>query len=383
MSDRRGSIGRHWSGAADQNEAHLELAAIVESSYDAVIGMTADGRIRSWNQAAARIFGYSASEIVGTSLARLVPADKGHETEGALEQVRKRKKAELRDTIGLGKDGTMFHVSMVISPILHADGSISGASAVVRNITEQITLELQRQDVISTLTHDVKSSILAQKRIADLLCGDTITSPEEMKHLFIMLSASTDSMLAKVCSLVDVCKYSVRSKQDFERFDIGAVVEACVREKLDFARRKEITCKNDFGNDVRWIVGDPSAIKIVIDNLLDNAVKFTPVGGHVEISIKDGGARNIEIIISDTGIGISPESQPNLFHRFWQGDAGRNESGGTGFGLYLCSQIAQAHGGTISCSSRLSIGTTITMLIPTGESEGGSETKTDPTRFSP
>jgi signal transduction histidine kinase len=305
--------------------------------------------------------------MVGSSLVRLVPKEQAHETEAALEQVRKRKKAELRDTIGLRKDGTKFHVSVAISPILGADGSITGASAVVRNITDQITLELQRQDVISTLTHDVRSSILAQKRIADLLAGDTNVSPAETKHLLIMLSTSTDSVLSKVSSLVDVCRYSVRSKQDFERFDLSAVVQTCIQEKMSLARRKEITFKSDHVEKNRWIVGDPTAIKIAIENLLDNAIKFTSPGGNVTVSMEKNGSPNLELKISDTGIGISLEGQQNLFHRFWQGDAGRNESGGTGFGLYLCSQIVQAHGGTISCSSRLNAGTTMVMKLPAGQ----------------
>jgi len=349
-------------------EAHLELAAIVDSSYDAVIGMRVDGTIRSWNKAATSIFGYTKAEMTGSSLLRLVLKEQVLEMEAALEQVKKRKKAELRDTIGVRKDGTKVHISIALSPILDAESAIIGASAVVRDITDRVSLELQRQDVISTLTHDVRSTILSQKRIADLLAANAITNPEELQQLFLLLSSSTDSVLSKVSNLVNVCKYSVRSKQDFERIDLSMIADQCVRERVDAMKQKGITCKTRYSQESKCIVGDPNAMKAAIDNILENAIKFTPSGGKIEVAIENGNP-GVEIRITDTGIGISREGRENLFERFWQGDAGRSESGGTGFGLYLCSQIIQGHGGTISCLSKPNGGTTMTMRVPMASDE--------------
>src|SRR5207302_3093145 len=142
-------------------EARLHLAAIVESSDDAILSKNLDGIITSWNSAAERMYGYRAQEIVGQPVTRLFPPDRSDEFTQIMERIRRGERVDHYETTRVRKDGDLLSVSVTVSPIKESSGTIIGASAIARDISKRKELEQQREAFVSLVTHELKNPLTA------------------------------------------------------------------------------------------------------------------------------------------------------------------------------------------------------------------------------
>ena len=365
-------------------ETQARLAAIVESSDDAIVGKTLDGVITAWNRAAERMFGYSAAEAVGRDITLIIPEERRHEEHEVLARLRRGEKIDHFETVRRTKDGRLLDISLTVSPIRDGRGRIIGASKVARDITERRRAEAERQrlldreqearkkaeralqvkdEFLATVSHELRSPLNAIVGWTHLLRtggldADTSRRAAETIHRNAMIQ---DQLISDILDMqrLNSGKFRLTMRDDI---DLALAVEAAIDTVRPAAQAKAITVR-PLLEDVPAVAGDPDRIQQIIWNLLSNAVKFTPGGGSVYVFLREAGAF-AEIVVEDTGPGIRPEFLPYVFERFRQDAATGGRKGGLGLGLAIVRNLAELHGGTVSAENSAGGGAVFTVRLP-------------------
>jgi PAS domain S-box-containing protein len=350
----------------------FRLAAIVESSEDAIVSKDLNGVVQTWNKAAERLFGYSAAEITGRPISLIIPADRLGEEDHVLKHIRSGKSIEHFETIRRRKDGTLIEISLSVSPIRTSSGAIIGASKIARDITAQRRLirdaeEASRvkDEFLATLSHELRTPLNAVLGYTQMLrLGDFGDDRRERTIEIIERNAKILSQL--VSDVLDVSTIVTgKIKLNPVTCDIAAVVNAAVDVVRPSAVAKGVALHVNLPPDPimgRW---DPDRLQQVLWNLLSNAVKFTPRNGQVSVDLVARHAA-VTVTVSDDGIGIRREALPLLFQQFWQGEGSRHP-GSLGLGLALARHFVELHGGTIAAASPgEGKGATFTVVLPSG-----------------
>jgi PAS domain S-box-containing protein len=382
FGENDGSAALHGSGSSADHTIEaagiraletdaLRLAAIVEYSDDAIVSKNLDGIVQTWNKAAERLFGYTAAEIIGKSITLIIPRDRLAEEDLVLGRIRAGQTVEHYETVRRAKDGRLIDVSLTVSPIRLPNGNIIGASKIARDITEQRQLRQEADEAsrakdhfLAMLSHELRTPLNAVLGYIDMLRNNIV--PEQQRGKAIEIVARNAELLTRLVNDVLDTSRIVTGKLRMELHDcnlstlVGEVVES-VRETSS-AKRVELT--SQIPSDVH-VQGDPDRLRQTIWNLLSNALKFTPAGGQIRVSL-EADDTYVRVIVQDTGIGLSAESLPYLFQRFWQVQTVDNRShGGLGLGLALTRHIVEMHGGSISArSAGLGQGSTFEVRLP-------------------
>jgi signal transduction histidine kinase len=250
-------------------------------------------------------------------------------------------------------------------PIKDEQHRVSGLVAMFANVTDRVLLHQQREDFVATLTHDLKTPVLAANHaVSYLIEGDFGAVSDEQKLVLQTILQSNTALYSLVQTLLDVYKFDSGLKELLIcSTNISTLVGQLLIEVQPLAQERNIAITARIPNVIKNIECDPDEIRRVIQNLVDNSLKFTQVGGHVFVNIEQT-ERTTILTIRDDGRGIAEENKPKLFQRFWQaGTTGRHYAS-TGLGLYLCRRITEGHGGTISCESKLGQGSTFIVELP-------------------
>ena len=399
------SVGRLWSfrdvtQSYRSEIASRQLAAIVASSDDAIVGKDLNSVITSWNYGAERIFGYTAEEMIGTSIMRLIPPDRQTEEQEILSRIRRGERVDHFETIRLAKDGRQLNISVTVSPIKDSDGRVVGASKVARDITERknaeealkkaseeaeeanrqrlLLLDSEREarsqaerasrmkdEFLATLSHELRTPLNAVVGWANLLRSDKLTTNELRKGLdTIERNARIQAQIIE--DLLDMSRIiSGKVRLNVQRIDLPNVLNQSMETIRATADAKSIHLDSVVDLHVGTILGDPDRLQQVFWNLLNNAIKFTPNGGEVQVLVKRV-TTYIEVSVVDTGEGIAPEFLPYVFDRFLQGDASiTRHHGGLGLGLAIVKQLVELHGGYVRVrSGGIGKGATFTVRLP-------------------
>lgn len=223
----------------------------------------------------------------------------------------------------------------------------------------------QREEFMATLTHDLKNPLIGTNRVLELLAEQAMGAvSEEHSELLLQIRDSNKCLLAMIQNLLDV--YRLEKDVDavvLTHTYLRDIIANCLKDISPIAENRKITIQANFTGMNKLVRADSMAIRRVFQNLLDNALKFTPVGGEIKLSVVP---RDDEVCveIEDNGPGMSDEEREQIFNRFAQGRAGRKFSPGTGLGLFLCKQIVEAHDGRISCQSIEGSGTKFLVCLP-------------------
>ena len=342
----------------DQLErANVRVNTVVDSVGEGIITINEEGRIETFNRAASEIFGYDASEVIGESVRKLMPAPMhaAHQ-----EGMRRFLAGGEPHVIGKGavelpavrKDGSEFTVELTISAI-RDDGHYRFVG-VLRDVTElkksqaalrEAVKEAQaanaaKSSFLANMSHELRTPMNAVLGMAHLM-STTPLSLEQRRYL-TMLRTSGQSLLALLNDILDFSKIEAGKVQlSSTRFELDTVLHAVSTIMSVNAGEKELELAIGVEPDVpRLLVGDPLRLQQVLVNLTSNAIKFTARG---EVSLKvecahcDEQRTELRFIVRDTGIGISPQQQANLFAPFSQADESvTRKFGGTGLGLVIC-----------------------------------------------
>ena len=385
---RESAKARRLAEAAlrEADDARPVLAAIVQSSDDAIIGETLDGLITSWNRAAQRILGYTAAEIVGKPITTLLPPDHSEDMSRILERIRRGDRVGHYETQRLAKDGRVIDVSLSISPIRDADGTIIGAAKVARDITERKHAEAEREqllaaaeaakadaeaanrmkdDFLATLSHELRTPLNAIVGWAKILRSGKVDA-EDLDEGLSAIDRNSHAQSQIIEDLLDISRIvSGNLRLDVQRLTLTDILDAALASVLPAANAKEIRIHKVFDSLVGPVTGDPARLQQVVWNLLANAVKFTPKGGTVHVLLERVNS-HVEISVIDSGIGIKPEFLPHVFDRFRQADGSTTRlHAGLGLGLAIAKHLVEMHGGSIRAKSPgEGQGATFTLALP-------------------
>ena len=340
------------------------LAAIVDSSDDAIISKNLQSVVTSWNAGAERVFGYPAEEMIGQPIDRLFPKDRLQEEAEILSRIQKGERVEHFETVRRRKDGTLIDVSLTISPISDASGKIVGASKIARDISEQkrdhrrlkeAHDELKRMDrmkveFLATLSHELRTPLAAILGWIQMLKDDPNQDDLEQGLEIIERNVRVQAQLIE--DLLDMSRIETgKISLEMQRVDVATVAFAAIETIRPAAEAKEIRLTSAFGRLDGTVWGDRNRLQQVVWNLLSNAVKFTPPHGKVHVSVREADAR-VEISVADNGQGIAPEFLAHVFDRFRQADSSiTRRYGGLGLGLAIVKNLAELHGGSVAAFS--------------------------------
>jgi PAS domain S-box-containing protein len=349
----------------------LRLAAIVEYSDDAIASKNLDGIVQTWNKAAERLFGYSAEEIIGKSITVIIPADRLAEEDLVLSRIRAGQTVEHYETVRRAKNGRLIDVSLTVSPIRLPNGTIIGASKIARDITEQKQLRRAADEAsqakdhfLAMLSHELRTPLNAVLGYVDMLRQNVL--PEDQRGKAIDIVARNAELLTRLVNDVLDTSRIVTGKLRVELHDcdLSAIVTEVVESVRQTAEAKAVQLSAEIASAIR-VRGDSDRLQQMIWNLLSNALKFTPAGGQVRVSLQKESSV-ARVTVEDTGVGLAPESIPYVFHRFWQGQSvDKRSHGGLGLGLALARHIVELHGGSISAQSAgLGKGSTFEVRLP-------------------
>ena len=347
--------------------AMQRLAAIVDSSDDVILSKDLDGIITSWNPAAQRLFGYSAEEMIGESILKLIPDDLRSEEKTIIESIRAGQPVEHFETVRLTKDGRLVDVALTVSPIKDDQGVVIGASKILRDVSDRKRIEqslVQAEKIAATgrmaatIAHEINNPLEAVMNLLYLLRskiidadGLTYLSTAEgelgrVSHIAKQtLGYYREHAAATLASLSEIAEHALTIYEP-RCAAAGIQIHALFRSsRKAFLRRGEMMQ--------------------VISNLIANSIYAMPNGGRLSVTTEDTDERGggTLLLISDDGVGIAPGDLPRVFEAFFTTRA----TVGTGIGLFVAKQFIEGHGGEITITSQRDEkehGTTTHIFVP-------------------
>jgi PAS domain S-box-containing protein len=361
-------------------EAQARLAAIVASSEDAIIGKDLRGVVTSWNVGAEKIFGYTAGEMIGQPILRLLPPGREHEEEDILGRIRRGETVEHYETQRAKKNGQVIHVSLTISPIRNARGAITGASKIARDITDKKMMERQlhqsqKMEAVGQLTggvaHDFNNLLGAIMGNLDLL--ERMVAGNDVALKRIQTAQRAASRGAELTRRL----LAFSSKEELKPAPV--LLGQSIQNTLELASRAlgpEIRITTHIDPSVPAVFVDAAGLENALLNLAVNARDAMPRGGALIVSTS---LRDLEatyppvsagelapgtyacVSVSDTGHGMSPETLERAFEPFF---TTKPRGKGTGLGLAMVYGFARQSGGTVRLYSEKEHGTTASIYLP-------------------
>jgi PAS domain S-box-containing protein len=354
------------------------LAAIVDGSEDAIVGKNLDGIVTSWNGGATRIFGFTAEEMVGQSIMRIIPDDLQDEEREIVARLMLGERLDHFDTVRLARGGRRVDVSLTLSPLRDAAGNVVGASKVGRDVTERkrveqalldATVEAERAnraktEFLAVMSHEIRTPLNSISGFTDLLATTTQLTPQQRRFTDLVKTANS-ALLAIVNDILDFSKVEA-GQLELERrpFSLSRLIRDTVAIVSPMAAVKNLRVNVRIEPGApETILGDHSRLRQILLNLLNNAVKFT-VNGSITVDVRkqtEADDRDcVRFSVTDSGIGIPAEQQHRLFKGFSQTDSSVNRKhGGTGLGLAICKRLVELMGGEIGIVSEEGRGSTI------------------------
>ena len=353
------------------DEVRNRLAAIVDSSDDAIISKDLNGIVTSWNAGATRLFGYRPDEIIGRSILTIIPSELQSEEPAILATLRSGKKIDHYETVRIHKNGTRIQVSLSISPVRDSVGRIVGASKIARDIGERLRMQeamIQSEKLAATgrmaaaIAHEINNPLEAITNLAYLLSTDPSLSQAGKKY--------ADVLLEEITRASDVAKQSLGFFRDSKKpgpFDVCELLDSVARLYRPVLEKKRIDLTRDYigGCDV---FGSAAEIRQVFANLVRNAIDAVEAGGHIQLRIRETSTGMRRIVVADNGHGIAPQTRTRLFQPF----VSSKGAAGNGLGLWVSHGIIKNHGGSIrvkTCQIPGRSGTVFAITLPSSSTQ--------------
>jgi PAS domain S-box-containing protein len=373
--------------SAEQGDrARALLAAVVESSEDAIVSKTLNGIVTSWNEGAERLFGFSAQEMAGESITRIIPEALQHEELEILAKIRRGERIERYETTRVRKDGQPLEISLTVSPVRDASGQIIGAAKIAHDITPRRRAERQlmereaelsklvterddllaseraarseaerlshlKDEFLATLSHELRTPLQAIQGWATLLRSRKSAAEDYHRGLeAIERNARVQTQI--ISDLLDMSRIiSGKVHLEVQPLLLQEVLNNAIEGVRESAAAKDIRIQAILDSTFGMVRGDSDRLQQIFWNLLSNAIKFTAKGGHVNVVLERVNS-HVEISVEDNGIGIRPDFLPFVFDRFRQADAAiTRRYGGLGLGLSIVKHLVELHGGVVRVKS--------------------------------
>ncbi|WHY75921.1 ATP-binding protein [Neobacillus sp. WH10] len=333
-----------------------QLSSILSSMADGVITFNRDGTILITNPPADRFLQYWYYEKGGFgSDSESIPS----QVMDLFQQAVDTEKEQIGEISLQGR-----HWVILVSP-LYSNQFIRGAVAVLRDMTEERQLDKMRKDFIANVSHELRTPISMLQGYSEAIVDDIAESQEEKKEMAKVIYDESLRMGRLVNELLDLARMEAgHIHLSMEDVNLSTFINRIINKFQGLARDNEILLNTEIEDGVSTFLFDPDRIEQVLTNLIDNAIRHTPRGGTVKLTVtfEDKG---ISMEVKDSGSGIPEEDLPFVFERFYKADKARTRGrAGTGLGLAIAKNIIDAHHGHISVQSKMDIGTTFSFLLP-------------------
>lgn len=350
---------------ADRNVTLAILASMVEG----VVAVDREDYVVHVNSAAESILGIDAANTKGRRIWEVTRVvEVGEALNDAMRENRIRV-AEAR----IAK-GTVDQVIQLIgAPLRNAGDELVGAVLVLHDVSDLRQLESVRRDFVANISHELKTPLAAIRGLVETLVDDREMDPETRQRFTTKIRDQSMRLSNIVSDLLTLSRLeSDPGRIQFESLDLREAVAESYRAQVHVAEGKRVDIGAAVTNEPILIDGDGEALRELVDNLVSNAIKYTPEGGRVDVRLGVEGA-NAVLTVEDTGIGIASEDQGRVFERFYRVDKARSRQlGGTGLGLSIVKHVALAHGGNVSLKSAPGRGSTFRVQIPLRRGSGGN-----------
>ena len=366
-------------------DASQRLAAIVESSDDAIIGKNLNGIVTSWNPCAERMFGYTAEEMIGQSVRKIIPQDVFADEDRIMSAVARGERTEHFETVRKRKDGENIEVSLTLSPVCDESGNIVGVASISRDVSQQKKVEkalhtTERLATVgrmaATIAHEINNPLEAVTNLVYL--AQSYMTDEAGKGFL----QHAQQELARVALLTKQTLGFYRETKGARQLTLGELVTPLVSVFSARARNKQISIETQIKQDPS-IFGIAGEIRQLFANLLNNSIDAVPNKGRIVIRIQQAQERGgimrhgARLTVCDNGPGISTETRKKLFEPFFT----TKRDVGTGLGLWVSSNIVRKHEGTIKVRSSTEPGESWTVFSVFFPSAPASPTETGQVRY--
>jgi len=356
-------------------EQRARLAAIVDSSSDAIIGKTLEGTVTAWNEGAHRLFGYAAEEIVGRSIRLLVPPGRSDEEAEILRRLARAERIEQLDTVRRAKDGHEVEVSVTMSPIRDSRGTIIGVAKVARDNTARRRAEralAHAKDVAESasreleafsysVAHDLRAPLRGMTGFAELLLGGYRDHLDAEGQDYLQEIVQNARKMAELIDALLSLARVTRGELRHEPIDLSAVARDVARQlaAAEPTRKVDVEVQDGLTADA-----DPRLVRALIENLLGNSWKFTANvhPGRIEFGAVDTAAAP-SFFVRDNGAGFDMAYANKLFAPFQRLHT-PGEFPGTGIGLATVQRIVHRHGGQVRAQGAVGEGATFSFTLP-------------------
>jgi PAS domain S-box-containing protein len=368
-------------------KATATLAAIVESSDDAIISKDLTGRILTWNAGAERLFGYREQEVVGKTITLIIPHSHLNEENMILQRIRNGERIDHYETVRQRKDGGLLEISITVSPIKDGLGNIIGASKVARDITQRKFIEealRESEERFRQQAQELEQQLIMSGRLVSL--GEVSASmAHEFNNPLGIIMGFVEDMLsntdpadpnyrtlqiideeAKRCRQIvkDLMEYARPNSTEFGSTSIADVIEKTLQLVENRLYKQKVSVEKKVEPELPRIQADSSQLEQVLVNLYLNAIDAMPEGGKLIVESKveraAGATEMVVITVADTGFGIAGTDLGKIFQPFFTAKKSR----GMGLGLPICQRIVKNHGGRIEVKSEQGLGTSFMIYFP-------------------
>lgn len=362
---------------------------IIESIQDyAIFLLDKDGYVATWNKGAEKIKGYKANEIIGRHFSSFYSDADKKAKKPEREMVIVNQFGRVEDEgWRVRKDGTQFWANVVITALYDPLGELVGYAKITRDLTERKRhedalrkanrmlkaqqrelekLNTSKDEFISLASHQLRTPATSIKQyLGMILEGFVGETPPKQEEFIQKAYENNQHQLSIVGNLLKVAQIDA-GKVVLHRVptDMGKLLRAIADEHGESFNSRSQSIKIDIPSDLSPVMVDPAYIRMALENLVDNASKYTPKGGAVTISAQNTD-HTMKISIQDTGVGIAPEDVTKLFEKFSRIPNMLSETvGGTGLGLYWVNKVILLHGGRVEVQSKVGKGTTFDVYLP-------------------
>jgi len=366
--DEIGDLAASLNSLAEEIKGRIDGISSEKAKLDAVLASMFEGLVVTDEQ--------EKVVLMNPSLRRLFSVKEDPQGSKLIEVLRNIAVQEMADKIILEKERLVTGEIRVFVPeekVLRVNcvpiirrGRLEGAVMVFHDITELRRLEKVRQDFVANVSHELRTPLSSIKGYAETLLDGAVEDKGHAREFIGIIHQESDRLANLINDLLDLARIeSGNMELSKAPFDVLAVAKRAVESMGGQARAKSIKLGiTAFSGVLPLAVGDEFGFRQVLTNLLDNALKYTPEGGGVTISVEAAGGF-LQVNVADTGIGISPADIPRIFERFYRVDKARSrEAGGTGLGLSIVKHIVQAHGGRVWVESAPGSGSVFSFTIP-------------------
>ncbi|MGQ0571800.1 MAG: ATP-binding protein [Armatimonadota bacterium] len=363
--DEIGRLGEMFNRMADRLRSTItslsaeqtKLAAVVAGMVDGMIATNRDGGVILANRAAVELLDWPAATSGAATRSRVA----GPRLRAMLDEAATYGRV-CAEELPPSETGDRL-VEVHCAPIQGEGGTPMGAVAVLRDVTDLRRLERARRELTANVSHELRTPLTSIKGFAETLLGGALDDEKTSRHFLEIIDKEANRLVKLVDDLLDLSSLeSKRISLELGQVRVGDLVADMVTKMRPLAAGRQLQLRPTEADIV--VLADRDRLEQVLTNLLDNAIKFTPDGGHIAVGWRSSNGE-VEVTVADSGPGISPADLPHVFERFYKADRARPAvPGGSGLGLAITKHIVEAHGGRIRVASSPGAGTTFTFTLP-------------------